>query len=99
MFDWPKDGKLVLPHINNEVETVYLLADATPKELSIFTTQAGVVALDLTIKLPKKAPDPISSTVVLRLKGTTLDINQPPAAEAAPEPKKPAKKKAAKPAA
>ena len=96
VFDWPKDGKLTVPGIKNEVRAGLMagaIGEATVKPLPTKAIDGGGLVIDL----PEKAPDPISSTVVLWVKGA-LDINQPPAAEPAPEPKKPAKKKtAAKP--
>ena len=92
VFDWPKDGRLTLPAIKGLDKVAYLLADAERKpltKLSDGSTRGGMVIL-----LPEKAPDPISSTVVLRVNGP-LDIIQPPAAEPAPQPKKPVKKKTA----
>ena len=92
VFNWPADGRLTLPAVRNFKKAAYLLADAEKKPLAIsssLSTRGGMV-----ISLPEKAPDPISSTVVLRVK-STLDINQPPALPD-PQPKKPAKKPAAK---
>ena len=85
VFDWPKDGKLPLPGLNSAIEAAYLLADAQHKPLTTAAIEGGGV----TIELPAQAPDPISSTVVLKVKGP-LDIKQPP--PAAPAEKKPAGK-------
>jgi alpha-L-fucosidase len=60
VFDWPSDGKLLVP-LKGQVETVTLLA--TGAKLSTSTCPEGVL-----LNLPKAAPDPISSTVVLRMK-------------------------------
>jgi len=74
VFDWPKDGTLSLPGLKNAVAAGYLLADADHKPLTTVAVEGG----GRTIELPAQASDPISSTVVLKVKGT-LDINQPPA--------------------
>jgi alpha-L-fucosidase len=81
VFDWPKSGEITVPGIKNNAEAAYMLADPAKKPLETEAENGG----GITIDLPKEAPDPISSTVVLRVKGP-LDINQPPAAE--PQPKK-----------
>jgi len=69
VFDWPKDGKLVVPGLKNNPERAWLLADKKP--LATESSSEG-----LTISVPAAAPDPISSTVVLRIKGA-LEIEQP----------------------
>jgi alpha-L-fucosidase len=68
VFDWPADGKLLVPALENKVVSAYLLADpkrALPTESSM----AGV-----TISVPAKAPDAISSTVVLKVAGDVQKI-------------------------
>jgi alpha-L-fucosidase len=65
IFDWPGDGRLLLPGLKNKVKSARLLAGS--KEVSL-PVQAA--ANGLMISLPAAAPDAISSTVVLRLKGT-----------------------------
>ena len=67
VFDWPADGKLLVPGFKNRVTAAYLLAD---KKKSLATASS---AEGLTISVPATAPDAISSTVVLKVKGA-LDI-------------------------
>jgi alpha-L-fucosidase len=62
VFDWPQDGKLVVPGLKNKATSARLLAN--DKKLNFTSTAAGVV-----IQVPPTAPDPISSTVILRIKG------------------------------
>jgi alpha-L-fucosidase len=62
VFDWPSDGKLVVPGLKNEIKSATLLADG--KKLDVTKAADGV-----TILLPQTAPDKISSTVVLQIKG------------------------------
>jgi alpha-L-fucosidase len=70
VFNWPTDGKLLVPGLKNPVEKAYLLAD--PKQLiSSVNNPDG-----MTLTVPTGCPDPISSTVVLQVKGK-LDIVQP----------------------
>ena len=71
VFNWPADQKLVVPGLKNKPQRVYLLADKSRKPLE--TACSGE---SLTIALPAQAPDPISSTVVLKVKGP-LEIEQP----------------------
>jgi alpha-L-fucosidase len=68
VFDWPKDGKLVVPGLKNRVKSVWLLADPHHRPLGAESNADG-----LTITVPATAPDAISSTVVVKVKGA-LDI-------------------------
>jgi alpha-L-fucosidase len=68
VFDWPKDGKLVVPGLKNRVKSVWLLADPQHRPLGAESNADG-----LTITVPATAPDAISSTVVVKVKGA-LDI-------------------------
>ena len=63
VFDWPADGKLLLPGLQSKIKTAYLLADDS-KHLKTERSEEGV-----TVYLPGPAPDKISSTVVLKIKG------------------------------
>lgn len=63
VFNWPKDGRLVVPGLSNAVESATLLA--TGARLTAKTSPEGVV-----VEVPATAPDPISSTVVVRIRGT-----------------------------
>lgn len=62
VFSWPADGRLVVPGLKNDVKAAAL--KATGARLKCETTPEGVV-----VRLPAQAPDPISSTVVLTIKG------------------------------
>ena len=62
VFDWPADGRLLVPGLKNSVESAALLADG--KTLTTANSQKGVV-----VTLPATAPDKISSTIVLKVKG------------------------------
>jgi alpha-L-fucosidase len=66
VFDWPADGKLVVPGAGKVVGATLL---ATGKKLPVRAGSDGV-----EIALPPAAPDPLSSTVVLRVK-TPLAAN------------------------
>ncbi|HEX6736727.1 MAG TPA: alpha-L-fucosidase, partial [Vicinamibacteria bacterium] len=60
VFDWPADGKLVVPGIKGPVDSARLLAGGPA--LEVLAPGDGVV-----IKLPAKAPDALSSTIALKL--------------------------------
>jgi alpha-L-fucosidase len=62
VFDWPKDGKIMVPGLKNKAVTATLLADGS--KLKTSTGDGGV-----TVSVPVIAPDAISSTIVLKLKG------------------------------
>jgi alpha-L-fucosidase len=62
VFDWPTDGRLVVPGLRNEVVSAALLAPS--QTLNVTPASGGV-----QIAVPVKAPDELSSTVVLKIKG------------------------------
>jgi alpha-L-fucosidase len=62
VFNWPKDGKLVVPGVKNSVISAKLLANSTA--LKTKATDEGLI-----INLPAKAPDAIASVIKLEVKG------------------------------
>jgi alpha-L-fucosidase len=66
VFSWPADGRLVVPGLKNRIKKAFLLAEKS--DLPAQNSADGVV-----VTVPALAPDPISSTVVLRIQGA-LDI-------------------------
>ncbi len=66
---WPKDGKLLVPGLRNKNTSAALLAGG--KELQTSATAGGLV-----VAIPATAPDKISTTIVLKIKGA-LEIQQP----------------------
>lgn len=68
VFDWPRDGKLVVPGLRNKVRRASLLA--TGAKLKTKSGGEGV-----TISVPAEATDPIATVVVLEVKGK-LDIEK-----------------------
>lgn len=64
VFDWPADGKLVVPPLPGKVESAWLLA--TGENLPINTDSNGA----LVLRLPKDAPDSISSTIKVDIEGS-----------------------------
>jgi len=75
VFNWPTDGKLVVPGLSNEVTSAYLLADAEKTALSTKRDDENVV-----VSLPEKAIDEIDTVVVLKIEGepeiTAGDVKQ-----------------------
>jgi len=70
VFDWPADSKLVVPGLKNAVQKAYLLSDKR------HTLAAQKSADGVTLALPATAPDAVSCTIVLKVKGA-LEIEQP----------------------
>jgi alpha-L-fucosidase len=63
VFDWPADGKLLVPSLEGTVKSARLLA--TNEKLAVNADANGA----LVISLPKDAPDKISSTIKLDVSG------------------------------
>jgi alpha-L-fucosidase len=72
VFDWPKDGRLVVEGLFNQSRTAFLLADATRKPLKVAREKTALV-----ISVPVAAPDPTNTVVVLDLPGRP-DVSLPP---------------------
>jgi alpha-L-fucosidase len=64
IFNWPADGHLLVPGLRNKVKSAQLLTESKKVSLSTEAVEKGV-----WLNLPPAAPDAISSTVMLRLKG------------------------------
>jgi alpha-L-fucosidase len=67
VFDWPTDGKLVVPEIGQTqaMLTAHLLADKTAKRLKV--SRDDMKTWSVTIDLPPDPLDPIDTVVVLQL--------------------------------
>jgi alpha-L-fucosidase len=65
---WPKDGKLLVPGLENKIKKTSLLQSnwvGWHKRLKTTASVSGV-----TISVPKNAPGKFSSTIVLKIKGS-----------------------------
>lgn len=62
VWEWPADGKLIVPGLKNAIASATLLATGE----SLKTSRDGG---DVIITVPATAPDAISSTVVLNIEG------------------------------
>ncbi|MCK5853030.1 alpha-L-fucosidase, partial [bacterium] len=71
VFDWPDDGKLLVPGILNKVETAYLLSNSENK---INFSSKGP---DLILSLPKDAPNKVNSVIVLDIEGAPYIVYTP----------------------
>jgi len=63
VFNWPVDGKLIIPDFNNKVVAAKLIATGTSLKTTVSKDNT------LTINLPSKAPDTIASVVRIDVRG------------------------------
>jgi alpha-L-fucosidase len=70
VFEWPKDGKLIVPGLRNQVNSAALLASG--KKL-----QTGIDNDQLVITLPPNAVDPIATVIRLDVKGIIEKVQAP----------------------
>jgi alpha-L-fucosidase len=63
VFEWPSDGKLVIPGVKNGVISAKLLANGSKVKASVSKDGA------LTISLPASAPDPIATVIRVDVRG------------------------------
>ncbi|MDD4972238.1 MAG: alpha-L-fucosidase [Paludibacter sp.] len=61
IFDWPKDGQLILGGLKNNISKAYLLSDKNKKCLSF----KRMNSLDYLINVGKSVPDTVDAVVVL----------------------------------
>ena len=72
VFNWPSNGRLIVPGIYSKPLKAYLLSDKKKSSLECKRNEDAIA-----ITLPSAAPDTINSVVVLDVKGKA-DINNPP---------------------
>jgi alpha-L-fucosidase len=72
VFNWPSNGKLVLPGIFNQPRKSYVLADVKKGALKVSRREDALV-----IDLPRSIPDSLNSVVVLDIMGNP-DVSNPP---------------------
>ena len=69
VFNWPADGKLIVPGVTKEIVSATLLSNGsklqTGSHAGTAETEKGIV-----INLPAAAPDPVATVIKLELKGT-----------------------------
>ncbi len=64
VYDWPKDGKLYLPGIENEINSLHLLKGNLKSELSYSRNEQAVI-----IDVPLKEPEDFISVIELKFEG------------------------------
>jgi alpha-L-fucosidase len=72
LFEWPKNRKIVLNNLNNEVFKAFLLSDQLKK--SLLFKKKGI---HIEISLPEKAPDQYNSVIVIDIKDKPQVIKSP----------------------
>lgn len=72
VFDWPKDGLLMVPGLKARISNVYLLSN--PKQRFAWKFEGD----DLHINAPSVIFDPINTVVVLEIKGGVEVISNKP---------------------
>jgi alpha-L-fucosidase len=64
VFDWPSDGKLVVPALQGKIQSAKLLVNGAKVPMNVGANG------ELILSLPATAPDKISSTIKLEIKGS-----------------------------
>jgi alpha-L-fucosidase len=64
VFEWPNDNELKIDNISGQAVDAFLLSDKQRNSLNISTLDKQI-----TVKVPKRAPDSIVSVVALDIKG------------------------------
>jgi hypothetical protein len=78
VFAWPESGSLAVGGLTSSVKRAYLLADAKCSPLPV----KRLNSLDLSLKVPNSAPDPVDSVVVVECEN---EISAEPARLLLPE--------------
>jgi alpha-L-fucosidase len=65
VFNWPKDGNLVVGGLKSDVKTAYLLTDQTKKKLSVKRLDAS----DINVAVPVNPPGGPDVVIVLEVNG------------------------------
>lgn len=69
VFQWPGDGKLVVPGFENKINAAYLLADSQRAALPVSRENGRIV-----VAVPERPIDPIDTVVVLEVEGPVAAI-------------------------
>jgi alpha-L-fucosidase len=68
VFNWPADGKLMVPGVKNEVRSAVLLA--TGKKIKTKTSDGAMI-----ITLPEKSLDPMATVLKVEVKGAIENVS------------------------
>ena len=63
VFDWPANGRLEVPDLENKVKKAYLLADKKRTRLPLMLASLN----EVIVTVPDEAPDRVNSVVVLEI--------------------------------
>lgn len=66
VFEWPKDGFLDLGGLKSNYKSAYFLSESGKAEVPV----KRLNNLDVRLKLPSVAPDPVNTVIVLETEGT-----------------------------
>jgi alpha-L-fucosidase len=69
VFDWPKDGRLLVPGVTNEVISAKLLGGGK--------ASATLSPEGLLLQLPQEAPNPVASVIRVSFRGKFENVNLP----------------------
>lgn len=69
VFDWPKDGKLLVPGLTNKIESANLLSNGQSLKTEYYTGTTTESVDGLIVKVPEKTTDPVATVIKLELKG------------------------------
>jgi len=72
VFDWPEDGRLLVPGLQSDVRMARLLADALATALETEKTADSVV-----VRVPAQPIDPVATVVVLEIDGDPNVLEMP----------------------
>jgi alpha-L-fucosidase len=71
VFDWPKDGKLVIPGLTNKIVRAYALNDIKKKKLQVEKSGSEVA-----VAVSNLAQSNYSTVIVLKIKGKPVVTEQ-----------------------
>ena len=74
VFDWPKDGNLVVPLVNEVTKATLLASPGTRLEVEAETN-------DVVLTVTKEAPDKIDTVIALEIEGNPKVTAKPAAAK------------------
>ncbi len=74
VFDWPENGTLFLPGLDNAVARAFLLSNP---EVGLATSPGKADASGVVIQVPEQAPDKIATVVVVEVHGKAKVFTTP----------------------
>ena len=72
VFDWPKNGELIVPMFRSDVQNAYLLAHKDRAELLLDSDDKG----NLVVTVPRRVPDKIDTVVMLLMEAEPVVTTQ-----------------------